>query len=83
MRNTLFALALVAVLPLAGPAHAFQCPVDIAAIDKVLAKTGPMLPADIKGKVVELRNLGEKLHQGGDHSGAVDALAKALKLLGQ
>ncbi len=83
MKNILLALALIAVLPLASPAYAFHCPADMAKIDALLAKTGPMLPADIKGKVVELRNLGEKLHKGGDHSGSVEALAKALKLLGQ
>jgi len=79
----MFALAVAAMLPLAAPAQAFHCPVDIAKIDKVLASTGKMLPADIKSKVTELRNAGEKLHNAGNHGGAVKVLADALKLLGQ
>ncbi len=64
------------------PAIAGQCPNMVGQIDAALAAT-PGLNDDVKAQITELRNQGEELHNSGDHQASVDALAEALKLLGQ
>jgi hypothetical protein len=74
-------LATAATLALlAGPALAFQCPADMAAIDAALA-TASLSEADM-AKVKELRAKGEEEHAAGNHQASVDALAEAKALLG-
>jgi hypothetical protein len=74
-------LATAATLALlAGPALAFQCPADMAAIDAALA-TASLSEADM-AKVKELRAKGEEEHAAGNHQASVDALAEAKTLLG-
>lgn len=65
---------------LAGPAFAFHCPKDMAAIDAALP-TATLSDAD-KAKVMELRAKGEEQHKAGDHAGSVKTLAEAMKILG-
>ncbi|MDH3262971.1 MAG: hypothetical protein OEM24_03115 [Paracoccaceae bacterium] len=72
--------ALAAALFLAAPAHAFQCPADMAAIDAALATAS--LSAEDLARVQELRAQGEALHAAGSHQASVDALAEARALLG-
>ncbi|MEO3431282.1 hypothetical protein AAFN88_20670 [Pelagibius sp. CAU 1746] len=67
-------------LAFAAPAFAFQCPTDIAKIDQALQAAS--LGDDQKAQVMELRNEGERLHQGGEHQASVDALAQAKEILG-
>ncbi|WP_193369545.1 hypothetical protein [Pelagibius marinus] len=67
-------------LALAGPAFASQCPSDIAKIDQALQTAS--LSADQKAQVMELRNEGERLHQGGQHAASVETLAQAKEILG-
>ena len=66
---------------LAGPALAFHCPKDWKAIDAALAKN-PQLSAEQTAEVKKRRTEGEKLHKAGNHAGAVETLAKAMKILG-
>ncbi len=75
-------LAIAAVLAAfaAGPAVAFQCPQDMAAIDAALATAE--LTDDQRAEVMQLRADGEALHRGGSHQASVDALAQAKAILG-
>jgi uncharacterized membrane protein len=65
---------------LAGPAFAFQCPADIAAIDAAL-QTATLTDAE-RAQVTELRDEGERLHAAGQHQDSVDTLAQAKEILG-
>lgn len=76
------ALAAAAALFLAaGPALAFQCPSDVAAIDAALAEN-PDLSAEQLAEVKALRDKGEMLHESGSHQESVDTLAEAKAILG-
>jgi hypothetical protein len=72
--------AAVLSFALAGPAFAFQCPADIAAINTALE--GANLSEEQRTQVVELRDEGERLHQSGQHQASVDTLAQAKEILG-
>mgnify|MGYP003342906430 CR=1 FL=1 len=50
-------------------------------IDDAMAKN-PKLSASQLGDVKKLRAEGESLHKAGKHQDSVDALAKAMKILG-
>jgi hypothetical protein len=65
----------------AGSALAFHCPADMKKIDDALA-AGPALSAEQLAEVKQLRAEGETLHNAGKHQASVDALAKALAILG-
>ncbi|MDF0602547.1 hypothetical protein P1J78_17550 [Psychromarinibacter sp. C21-152] len=74
-------LAIAAVIAaLAGPAFAFQCPQDMAAIDAAL-ETADLSEEDM-ARVEELRATGEAEHAAGNHQASVDALAEAKAILG-
>ena len=74
-------LAAAALALVAGPAFAFQCPADMAQIDAALA-AGTTLDEAQLAEVAALRAEGEALHAAGEHQASVDALHKALVLLG-
>ena len=78
--RSLFAAALVLALQ-AAPALAGRCPTIVAAIDQALGKS-PQLSADQLAEVKTLRAEGETQHKAGAHQEAVDALAKAMAILG-
>lgn len=79
MTKTMLTFALIAGFT-AGPAFAFQCPTDMAAIDAAL-ETAELSEAD-KARVAELRQQGQGLHEAGDHQASVDTLAEAKQILG-
>ncbi len=64
---------------LAGPALAFQCPADMAAIDAALETAA--LSEEATARVKELRATGAAEHEAGNHQASVDALAEAKALL--
>src|SRR3546814_13748445 len=66
-----------AVLALAMPALASQCPSSIAALDDQMRQHGSMLSADKAAQVKGLRDKAEKAHAAGDHTGAMDAIQQA------
>ena len=75
-------MLLTGVLMLAvAPAFAFQCPVDMKAVDAALAGNSSLSAAQ-KAEVAKLRAQGEAQHKSGKHKGSVDSLAKAKKILG-
>ncbi|WP_340119337.1 hypothetical protein [Pelagibius sp. 7325] len=78
MKALLAAAALA--FTLAGPALAFQCPMDMVKIDAAL-ETASLSDAQ-KAEVMQLREEGERLHQTGQHQASVDALAQAKEILG-
>lgn len=75
-----FIAAAVLSFALAGPAFAFQCPSDVAAINAALESAD--LSDQQRAQVVELRDEGERLHQSGEHQASVDTLAQAKEILG-
>lgn len=77
MRKTLVALA---ALAFSGAALAFHCPKDMKAVDAALESS--KLSGAQLAEVKQLRADGERFHKAGQHQEAVDALAKAMKLLG-
>lgn len=74
-------LGTVAVVFFAGPALAFHCPADMAAIDAALA-ANPQISAAQLTQVKALRSEGEAQHKAGDHSNSVATLATAMEILG-
>ena len=72
--------AAVALVLLATPAFAGQCPKDMKKVDAALGKT--MVTGDNLAKAKSLRAKGEKLHKSGKHSESIAALAAAMKALG-
>lgn len=73
---------IAAVFALASSAAmAFHCPADMKKIDDALAKK-PSLTSAQMSEVKKLRADGEASHKAGKHQEAVDALAKAMKILG-
>ena len=76
------ALILFSTLMLASAsAFAFHCPADMKKIDAALSKK-PALSEAQMSEVKKLRADGETMHKAGKHQDSVDALAKAMKLLG-
>ncbi|MDH5749608.1 MAG: hypothetical protein OEY85_09905 [Rhodospirillales bacterium] len=79
----LFAAAFAAAL-IAGmgtSAFAASCPKDMKAIDAALAGN-PALSATQMSQVKELRAKGEAEHQAKNHKASVEALHKAMEMLG-
>lgn len=74
-------ITLAALLAFSGAAFAFHCPADMKKIDEKLA-TKPTLTADQMSEIKKLRADGEALHKAGKHQESVDALGKAMKMLG-
>lgn len=68
-------LALVAT----APAWASQCPGLMEEIDEAMVET--QMDLDDTDRVHELRDKGEKLHEDGDHDGAVEALTEAREII--
>lgn len=75
----LFTTATALVL-LAAPLWAGQCPMDMSKIDEAL-QTASLSEADM-ATVKALRAEGEAQHQAGDHAASVATLAEAKGLLG-
>jgi hypothetical protein len=73
-------ICVAAMLVFATPAFAFHCPADMAEIDAALPSAS--LTDEQMAQVKELRALGEKQHQAGDHAASIETLAKAKALLG-
>ena len=74
-------LTAVIAVAFAGPAFAFHCPKDMAAIDTALAKN-PKLSEAQMAAVKKDRADGEAQHKAGKHAEALIALCRAEKVLG-
>ncbi len=74
-KSLVFALVLVAM-----PAFAFQCPKDMKAVDAAV-KTAK-LSKEQMAEVKKLRADGEALHKSGKHAESVETLGKAKAILG-
>ncbi len=70
-------LAAVILVAFSTPAFAFYCPLNVKAIDAARANLSAAERAEVKA----LRDEGERLHNAGDHQGAVVELAKAMRIL--
>jgi hypothetical protein len=81
MRSTGWILGAALLLAVAMPAHAWQCPADMAKIDAAL-DAGVEISDEELARVQELRAEGEQLHGAGNHEQSVAALAEAMEILG-
>lgn len=69
------------MLFISASAFAFHCPADMKKIDDALAGN-PELSTEQMAEVKKLRADGEALHKANKHQESVDALGKAMKILG-
>ena len=72
-------LAGAAALLVAGPAYAFHCPMDAAAIDHALGVLD--VSDEVKSQVQALRDEGMEQHEAGNHEDAVNTLSEAMRTL--
>jgi hypothetical protein len=63
------------------PSYAAHCPMDMKKIDAAISAGTKLSEAELT-EVKKLRMDGEELHKAGKHDEAVDALGKAMKMLG-
>lgn len=71
----------ILLLIMSSSAMAYHCPMDMKKIDTALAAK-PALDAETLETVKKLRAEGEAYHKAGKHAESVEALGKAMKLLG-
>ncbi|NRB20484.1 MAG: hypothetical protein HRU33_23875 [Rhodobacteraceae bacterium] len=74
-------IATALIVSFATPAFAGHCPKDVKRIDEAISVTEGLSTAQIT-KINTLRDEGEMLHKTGSHSESLDALHKALVMLG-
>ena len=67
------------IIAFSTAAFGFHCPADVKAIDAGLAKAN--LSDEQKSEIKQLRDQGLGQHESGDHKGAVDTLAKAMRMI--
>ncbi len=72
-------IAAAVVVAFATPALAFNCPVNVKAIDAGLSKAN--LSAALKADVRKLRDEGSAQHSGGKHTEAMVSLSKAMQII--
>jgi len=73
-------LLVAAVVALASPAYAAECPKHMADIDKALPAAN--LDATKKAQVTKLRADGETKHKAGQHADSVKDLQQAKQVMG-
>ena len=64
-----------------GPALAAHCPKDVKRIDATLRMQPPLSSAQVS-EVMKLREEGNRLHKSGKHKASLEALHKAMGILG-
>lgn len=79
IKRTLAAAAVLAVV--SGPAYAFHCPNDVKLIGAALDKSSSRSSSQV-AEIKKLRDEGNGLHNTGRHKAALDALHKAMAILG-
>ena len=79
IKRTLAAAAVLAVV--SGPAYAFHCPKDVKLIGAAFGKSSSLSSSQM-AEVKKLRDEGNGLHNTGRHKAALDALHKAMAILG-
>ena len=77
LKRLLFAAFILVVLT--TPAFAFYFPLNVKAIRRRYGQAN--LSAAERTEVKALRDDGERLHEAGDHKGALGELAKAMRIL--
>lgn len=73
--------AMICLLIFSSGAFAYRCSIDMRKIDEALAKK-PAISEAQEAEIKKLRAEGEMLHQKGKHQEALEALHKAMEILG-
>ena len=74
-------IIIATLMVFSGAAFAYHCPVDMKKIDAAL-EMAPKLTSAQLTEVQKLRSAGESLHKEGKHKESVEALSKAMSILG-
>lgn len=74
-------VAMISLLIFSSSAFAYRCVIDMRKIDEALSKQ-PAITETQAQEVRKLRAEGEVLHNKGKHKESVEALHKALEILG-
>lgn len=74
-------VAMISLLIFSSGAFAYRCVIDMRKIDEALSKQPAITEAQAQ-EVRKLRAEGEVLHNKGKHKESVEALHKALEILG-
>lgn len=74
-------VAMISLLIFSSSAFAYRCVIDMRKIDEALSKQPAITEAQAQ-EVRKLRAEGEVLHNKGKHKESVEALHKALEILG-
>ena len=74
-------IIITTLMVFSGTAFAYHCPVDMKKIDAAL-EMAPKLTSAQLTEVQKLRSAGEALHKEGKHKESVEALSKAMAILG-
>lgn len=74
-------IVMVCLLTFSSGAFAYRCSIDMRKIDQALAKN-PAITEVQEAEVRKLRAEGEALHKKGKHKESLEALHKALEILG-
>ena len=76
-----YSIIIATLMAFSGTAFAYHCPVDMKKIDAALEMTPKLTSAQLT-EVQKLRSAGESLHKEGKHKESVEALSKAMSILG-
>lgn len=79
--NALKAVVIAALATFTAASFAAHCPADMKKIDAALSAGTQLSEAELN-EVKKLRIEGEELHNAGKHKESVEALGKAMKMLG-
>lgn len=74
-------IIMACLLMFSSGALAYRCPIDMRKIDEALSKK-PAITEAQDAEVRKLRAEGEALHKNGKHKESLEALHKALEILG-
>ena len=76
-----YSIIIATLMVFSGTAFAYHCSVDMKKIDAALEMTPKLTSAQLT-EVQKLRSAGESLHKEGKHKESVEALSKAMSILG-
>lgn len=74
-------IVMVCLLIVSSSTFAYRCTIDMRKIDEAMAKK-PAITQSQEIEVRKLRTEGEALHKKGKHKESIEALHKALEILG-
>ena len=75
-------LVTAALIALASPAYAHQCPQKIAELDAMMQQHGSMITPQQAAQIRDLRAKAEAEHKAGRHDASLEAVRQAHRAMG-